>query len=112
MQLLFIHATDAVSTSCDEGANYNTPEDALAVGVRGAVGILADDIKARCALRNNRDGHQARGWFSDTPVTSWHIRHAAFSWRVLAVENSSFTIVVVGHSLRLGAELMSDERVA
>ena len=45
MQLLFIHATDAVSTSCDEGANYNSPEDALAVGVRGAVEILADDIK-------------------------------------------------------------------
>ncbi|MGI4795718.1 MAG: DUF6894 family protein [Janthinobacterium lividum] len=44
MMLLFIHATDTEFFSCDEGAEYDQPADALAEGVRSAVALLADEI--------------------------------------------------------------------
>ena len=44
MTLLFIHATNSRFFSCDEGAKYDRPADALAAGVRGAVALLAEEI--------------------------------------------------------------------
>ena len=44
MPLLFIQVTNSEFRSCDEGADYIRPEDALASGVRGAVALLADEI--------------------------------------------------------------------
>lgn len=44
MPLLFIHATNSEFRACDDGAEYDRPEDALASGVRGAVALLADEI--------------------------------------------------------------------
>jgi hypothetical protein len=44
MSTLFIHAQDARCHSYDEGSEYDSPEAALAVGVRGAVAMLADEV--------------------------------------------------------------------
>lgn len=44
MPLLFIHARDATFQACDEGAEYEQPQDALAIGVQGAMALLADEI--------------------------------------------------------------------
>ena len=44
MSLLFIHARDGKFNSCDEGAEYDRPEIALAIGIRGAVAIATDEI--------------------------------------------------------------------
>ncbi len=35
MQMLFIHARNATFLSRDEGAEYDRPEAALALGIRG-----------------------------------------------------------------------------
>lgn len=45
MALLFIHATNTEFRSCDEGAEYEKPADALAVGIRGAVAMLAGELE-------------------------------------------------------------------
>ena len=45
MALLFIHATNSEFRASDEGAEYEKPADALAVGVRGAVAMLAAEIE-------------------------------------------------------------------
>ncbi|MFC3123453.1 hypothetical protein ACFOD4_00140 [Pseudoroseomonas globiformis] len=44
MPLLYIHARNATFHSCDHGAEYEQPEVALALGIRGAVAMLAEDI--------------------------------------------------------------------
>ena len=44
MPRLFIHATNGQFHSCDEGADYDRPEAALAAGVRGAIAIIADEV--------------------------------------------------------------------
>ncbi len=44
MPTLFIHVQNAQFLSRDEGAEYDRPETALAVGVRGAVAMIADEI--------------------------------------------------------------------
>ena len=44
MLQLFIHATNSTFFSCDNGAQYERPEDALASGVRSAVALLTDEI--------------------------------------------------------------------
>jgi hypothetical protein len=44
MALLFIHAINAEYQSCDAGAEYGRPEDALAAGVRSAAILVADEI--------------------------------------------------------------------
>ena len=44
MPLLFIHATNSMFESRDEGAEYDLPEVAMALGVRSAITILADEI--------------------------------------------------------------------
>ena len=44
MQQLFIHATNGQFQSHDEGAEYDRPEAALALGVRSAIAIIADEI--------------------------------------------------------------------
>ncbi|WP_458097838.1 DUF6894 family protein [Roseomonas sp. WA12] len=44
MPLLFIHAHDAEFASHDEGAEYDQPETAMAVGVDGAIAFLAGEI--------------------------------------------------------------------
>lgn len=46
MSLLFIHARDHRFASCDEGAEYDRPETALALGIRGAVALVTDEIYA------------------------------------------------------------------
>ena len=45
MPRLFIHATNSKFQSLDEGADYDLPEAALALGVQGAVAILADEVR-------------------------------------------------------------------
>ena len=45
MPQLFIHATNGQFRSCDEGAEYDRPEAALALGVQGAIAIIADEVK-------------------------------------------------------------------
>jgi hypothetical protein len=45
MPRLFIRATDSRFHSSDEGAEYDLPEAALALGIQGAVAILSDEIK-------------------------------------------------------------------
>ena len=44
MLLLFIHAQDAAFHSCDEGAEYENPAVALALGIQGALAIVAEEI--------------------------------------------------------------------
>lgn len=44
MVLLFIHATNSEFHSRDEGAEYDRVEAALALGVQGAVALVADGI--------------------------------------------------------------------
>ena len=44
MPLLFIHARNSEFSSCDEGAEYDHPEAALASGVRSAITIVADEV--------------------------------------------------------------------
>ena len=44
MPLLFIHARNSEFASCDDGAEYDHPEAALASGVKGAIAILADEV--------------------------------------------------------------------
>jgi hypothetical protein len=44
MPVLFIHVTNSRFCAQDDGANYDRPEDALASGVRGALGLLTDEI--------------------------------------------------------------------
>lgn len=45
MPIFFISTTNATFRSSDEGADYDLPEAALAVGVQGAVAILLDEIQ-------------------------------------------------------------------
>ena len=45
MPRLFIHATNSKFHSVDEGADYNLPEAALALGIQGAVTILFDELE-------------------------------------------------------------------
>lgn len=45
MPRLFIHVTNSRFHSFDEGAEYDLPETALALGVQGAVVILSDEVK-------------------------------------------------------------------
>ncbi len=44
MQTLFIHARNSTFHSRDEGAEYEHPETALALGVRSAIAMIADEI--------------------------------------------------------------------
>ncbi len=44
MPVLFIHVTNSRFRANDEGANYDRPEDALALGVQSALALLADEI--------------------------------------------------------------------
>ena len=44
MTRLLIHATNSAFYACDDGAEYDRPEDALASGVRSAVALMADEI--------------------------------------------------------------------
>jgi hypothetical protein len=44
MPRLFIHATNSTFKSSDEGAEYELPEAALALGIQSAVAILAEEI--------------------------------------------------------------------
>lgn len=44
MPLLFIHARNSEFCSCDDGAEYDHPEAALALGVRSAIAIIADEV--------------------------------------------------------------------
>ena len=45
MPRLFIHATNSTFQSTDEGADYDLPEAALALGIQDAVAILSDVVK-------------------------------------------------------------------
>lgn len=50
MPLLFIRATNSEFHSRDDGAEYDRPETALALGVQSAVAIAADEIdKGHCS---------------------------------------------------------------
>jgi hypothetical protein len=44
MSLLFIHVENSEFHSRDGGAEYETPEIALALGVRSAVAMLSEEI--------------------------------------------------------------------
>jgi hypothetical protein len=44
MSALFIHVHDSKRHSCDEGDEYDNPQAALAIGVRGAIAILSEEI--------------------------------------------------------------------
>ena len=44
MPQFFIQATNSTFRSRDEGADYDHPDVALALGVRGAVALLTDEI--------------------------------------------------------------------
>ena len=44
MPLLFIHARNSKFCSCDDGAEYDHPEAALASGVQSAITIIGDEI--------------------------------------------------------------------
>ena len=44
MPLLFIHAVNAEYQSRDNGSEYAQPEDALAIGVRSAAILVADEV--------------------------------------------------------------------
>ena len=44
MSLLFIHTQNSRFHGRDDGAEYDQPEMALAVGVRGAVALIADEV--------------------------------------------------------------------
>ena len=44
MPLFFIHCRNSEFYSCDEGADYDHPEAALASGVRGAIAIIANEV--------------------------------------------------------------------
>ena len=44
MSLLFIHARNSQFHSCDEGAEYERPEVALAMAVQSAVALIADEV--------------------------------------------------------------------
>ena len=45
MPFLFIRTCDADFESVDDGAHYERAEDALAIGIEGAVGIARDEIQ-------------------------------------------------------------------
>ena len=45
MPRLFIHTTNSKFHSADEGADYDLPETALALGIQGAVAVLCDEVK-------------------------------------------------------------------
>ncbi len=44
MPRLFIHARNSEFASCDDGAEYDQPEVALALGVQSAISIIADEV--------------------------------------------------------------------
>lgn len=44
MPVLFVHTTNGEFHSRDDGAEYDRPEAALALGIRGAVALLADEV--------------------------------------------------------------------
>ena len=44
MPLLFIRARNSEFASCDDGAEYDQPEVALALGVQSAIAIIADEV--------------------------------------------------------------------
>ena len=44
MPHLFIHLRNSDYCARDEGAEFDTPEAALALGVQGALGVAADEI--------------------------------------------------------------------
>lgn len=46
MPFLFIRTCNSDFGGIDDGAEYGSPEDALAMGVRSAVGLAADEINA------------------------------------------------------------------
>ena len=45
MPFLYIRTCNSDFHCVDDGADYARPEDALAAGVEGAVGIVSDEIK-------------------------------------------------------------------
>ena len=44
MPLLFINIRNSKFHSCDDGNQYNNPEDALVVGLQNAAALLADEV--------------------------------------------------------------------
>ena len=44
MALLFIHARNSQFHSCDEGAEYDRPETALALAVQSAMALITDEV--------------------------------------------------------------------
>jgi hypothetical protein len=44
MSALFIHVHNSKCHSRDEGGEYESPQAALAIGVRGAIAILSEEI--------------------------------------------------------------------
>ena len=44
MPQLIIHATNGQFRFRDEGAEYDRPEAALALGIQGAIAIIADEV--------------------------------------------------------------------
>ena len=46
MSLLFIHLVNSKFESRDDGEEYGRPEAALQAGIRGALGVAADEVLA------------------------------------------------------------------
>ncbi|MGI4807120.1 MAG: hypothetical protein ACRYF2_03315 [Janthinobacterium lividum] len=44
MSLLFIHAQNSNFHACDDGAEYDQPEMALAMGLRSALALIAEEV--------------------------------------------------------------------